>query len=84
MLITDFIFVCQGTWYGSIEEIPQSKHRYYVQHIYNNFKKRFIRESMKEKIWEISTCTTIEEFEQLMEAMDVLSPQAHQYLLNVA
>lgn len=66
------------------EKFPQSEHRFCVQHIYNNFKKRFIGESMKQKIWEISTCTTIEEFEQRMEAMSVWSPQAHQYLVNVA
>lgn len=66
------------------EKFPQSEHRYCVQHIYNNFKKRFPGEIMKERIWEISSSTTIEGFEERMDAMKVFSPEAYQYLVKVA
>ncbi|KAL1567418.1 hypothetical protein AAHA92_02898 [Salvia divinorum] len=66
------------------EKFPQSEHRYCVQHIFNNFKKRFLGESLKDDIWEISSSTTVEEFEQRMDTVKVLSPQAYQYLVNVA
>ncbi|KAL1541335.1 hypothetical protein AAHA92_25572 [Salvia divinorum] len=67
-----------------VEKFPQSEHRYCVQYIFNNFKKRFLGESLKDDIWEMSSSTTVEEFKQRMDAMKVLSPQAYQYLVNVA
>ncbi|XP_041995630.1 uncharacterized protein LOC121745732 [Salvia splendens] len=32
------------------EEFPQSEHRFCVQHIYNNFKKRFVGEDFKDRL----------------------------------
>ncbi|XP_042023008.1 uncharacterized protein LOC121770324 [Salvia splendens] len=67
-----------------LEDFPQSEHRFCVQHIYNNFKKRFIGENFKEMLWELASSTTQEEYVERMNALRIIYPQAHQYLLGVA
>ncbi|XP_042031533.1 uncharacterized protein LOC121778279 [Salvia splendens] len=67
-----------------VEEFPQSEHRFCVQHIYNNFKKRFIGENFKDRLWEIATSTTLEHYVDKMDDMQTEYPQAHQWLSGVA
>ncbi|XP_042056225.1 uncharacterized protein LOC121800790 [Salvia splendens] len=67
-----------------LEDFPQNEHRFCVQHIYNNFKKRFIGENFKEMLWELASSTTQEEYVERMNALWIIYPQAHQYLLGVA
>ncbi|XP_042064338.1 uncharacterized protein LOC121808063 [Salvia splendens] len=82
-----FVFMSdqqKGLAKAILEDFPQSEHRFYVQHIYNNFKKRFIGENFKEMLWELASSTTHEQYVQRMDALRVIYPQAHQYLLGVA
>ncbi|XP_042029713.1 uncharacterized protein LOC121776580 [Salvia splendens] len=67
-----------------VEEFPQSEHRFCVQHIYNNFKKRFVGENFKDRLWEIAASTTLEHYVDKMDAMQTEYPQAHQWLSGVA
>ncbi|XP_042056426.1 uncharacterized protein LOC121801016 [Salvia splendens] len=67
-----------------VDEFPQSEHRFCVQHIYNNFKKRFVGENFKERLWEIASSTTLEQFICKMDALKTEYPQAHQWLSGVA
>ncbi|XP_042059595.1 uncharacterized protein LOC121804120 [Salvia splendens] len=67
-----------------VEEFPQSEHRFCVQHIYNNFKKRFIGENFKDRLWEIASSTTPEHYVDKMDALQTEYPQAHQWLSEVA
>ena len=67
-----------------LEEFPQSEHRFCVQHIYNNFKKRFVGENFKERLWEIGASTTLEHYLDKMEALRIEYPSAHQWLTGVA
>ncbi|XP_042013420.1 uncharacterized protein LOC121761814 [Salvia splendens] len=51
-----FVFMSdqqKGLAKAILEDFPQSEHRFCVQHIYNNFKKRFIGENFKEMLWEL-------------------------------
>ncbi|XP_042027121.1 uncharacterized protein LOC121774288 [Salvia splendens] len=66
------------------EEFPQSEHRFCVQHIYNDFKKRFVGENFKERLWEIASSTTLEHYVDKMNALQTEYPQAHQWLSGVA
>ncbi|XP_042059665.1 uncharacterized protein LOC121804202 [Salvia splendens] len=67
-----------------LEDFPQSEHRFCVQHIYNNFKKRFIGENFKEILWEFAPSTTHEQYVERMDTLRIIYPQAHQYILGVA
>ncbi|XP_042056161.1 uncharacterized protein LOC121800716 [Salvia splendens] len=67
-----------------LEDFPQSEHRFCVQHIYNNFKKRFVGENFKDRLWEIAASTTLEHYAEKMDALRVEYPQAHQWLTGVA
>ncbi|XP_042043023.1 uncharacterized protein LOC121788417 [Salvia splendens] len=67
-----------------VEEFPQSEHRFCVQHIYNNFKKRFVGENFKDRLWEIASSTTLEHYVDKMDALQTEYPQAHQWLSGVA
>ncbi|XP_041999906.1 uncharacterized protein LOC121749400 [Salvia splendens] len=67
-----------------VEEFPQSEHRFCVQHIYNNFKKRFVGENFKDRLWEISSSTTLEHYVDKMDALQTEYPQAHQWLSGIA
>ncbi|XP_041995695.1 uncharacterized protein LOC121745811 [Salvia splendens] len=70
--------------YIFMSDQQKSEHRFYVQHIYNNFKKRFIGENFKEILWELASSTTHEQYVERMDALRIIYPQAHQYLLGVA
>ncbi|XP_042019034.1 uncharacterized protein LOC121766865 [Salvia splendens] len=82
-----FVFMSdqqKGLAKAILEDFPQSEHRLCVQHIYNNFKKRFIGENFKEMLWELASSTTPEQYVERMDAVRIIYPQAHQYLLGVA
>ncbi|XP_042030026.1 uncharacterized protein LOC121776956 [Salvia splendens] len=66
------------------EEFPQSEHRFCVQHIYNNFKKIFVGEIFKDRLWEIASSTTVKHYVDKMDALQTEYPQAHQWLSGVA
>ncbi|XP_042009011.1 uncharacterized protein LOC121757550 [Salvia splendens] len=67
-----------------VEEFPESEHRFCVQHIYNNFKKRFVGENFKDRLWEIAVSTTLEHYVDKMDALQTEYPQAHQWLSGIA
>ncbi|KAL1533291.1 hypothetical protein AAHA92_33194 [Salvia divinorum] len=67
-----------------IEKYPQSEHQFCVQHMYNNFKKRFSGDEFRKKIWGISDSMTEEVFERNMDALRVYNQAAHEYLVRAA
>ncbi|XP_041999760.1 uncharacterized protein LOC121749238 [Salvia splendens] len=54
------------------------------KHIYNNFKKRFVGENFKDRLWEIASSTTLKHYVDKMDALHTEYPQAHQWLSGVA
>ena len=65
------LFVCLvGYLQGLIPTIeklfPTVEHRYYVKHIYNNFKVDHKGLELKDALWRCATATTVREFERCM------------------
>ncbi|KAL1566626.1 hypothetical protein AAHA92_02212 [Salvia divinorum] len=65
------------------EKYPQSEHHFCVQHMYNNFKKRFSGNTLKKKMWAISDSTTEEVYQKNMDALRVYDQAAYQHLVGV-
>ena len=63
-----FTFV-KGLDRAMSEILPGSEHRYCVQHMYRNFKKKHPGKALKFKMWSIATSTSMEEFNKAMEDM---------------
>ncbi|XP_027182135.1 uncharacterized protein LOC113780537 [Coffea eugenioides] len=52
------------------EVLPNCEHRYCVQHLYRNFKKKHPGEALKERFWNIVCCTTPEHFNNAMSNLE--------------
>ena len=55
---------------------PSVKHRYYVKHIYSNFKADHKRLELKDALWKYAGATTIREYERKMQQLKDLDPRA--------
>ncbi|XP_027067651.1 uncharacterized protein [Coffea arabica] len=69
--------------YKSIEELlPDVKHRMYMRHMYNNFKKLHGGLVLKKKIWALARASYKNLFKALMEALTAVDEGAFQWLLD--
>ena len=63
---------------------PIVEHRYYVKHIYNNFKIDHKGLELKNALWRYVAATTVREFERCMQYIRNLDEKAYEYLANIA
>ncbi|KAK3222694.1 hypothetical protein Dsin_009719 [Dipteronia sinensis] len=61
---------------------PNSKHRFCVKHLYNNFKGQHKGFLLKQILWGIAKSTTKQEFTQCMERMQSESEVVYQWLVS--
>ena len=62
---------------------PTCEHRYYVKHIYNNFKVDYKGLKLKDALWRCVGATTIREFERRMQDLKDLDVKAWKYLTDI-
>ncbi|XP_071905949.1 uncharacterized protein [Coffea arabica] len=62
------------------EVLPNYEHRYCVQHLYRNFKKKHPREALKERFWNIACYTTPEHFNEAMSNLETYDKEAHSWV----
>ena len=62
---------------------PTYEHRYYVKHIYNNFKVDHKGLELKDALWRCAGATTIREFERRMQELKDLDVKAWEYLADI-
>ena len=60
------------------------EHRYYVKHIYNNFKVDHKGLELKDALWRCAAATTVKEFERCMQYIMDMDEKAYEYLANIA
>ena len=79
------LFVCLQGLIPTIEKLfPTVEHRYYVKHIYNNFKVDHKGLELKDALWRCAAATTVTEFERCMQFIKDLDEKAYEYLANIA
>ncbi|KAK0581421.1 hypothetical protein LWI29_013607 [Acer saccharum] len=57
-----------------------SEHRFYVRHMYANFKKKFKGDLVRNKVWQAAKTSTEEEWKDIMEKIKVIDVKAWQWL----
>ena len=62
---------------------PTMEHRYYVKHIYKNFKVDHKGLELKDALWRCAGATTIKEFKKRMQELKDLDPKAWEYLADI-
>ena len=62
---------------------PTVEHRYYVKHIYNNFKVNHKGMELKSVLWRCAGTTSVKEFERGMERLKSLNEEAWKYLADM-
>ena len=62
---------------------PTVKHRYYVKHIYNNFKVNHKGMELKNVLWRCVGTTSAREFERGMDYLKSLDEEAWKYLADI-
>ncbi|XP_071932925.1 uncharacterized protein [Coffea arabica] len=62
------------------EVLPGCEHRYCVQHIYRNFKKKHPGLALKDRIWNIACCTTVEMYDKAMEELQAFDKDAYEWV----
>jgi len=53
------------------------EHRFCVKHLYGNWKKRFTRAHMKELLLKAARATTVPDFNQAMQKIKDINPEAY-------
>ncbi|XP_071929017.1 uncharacterized protein [Coffea arabica] len=62
------------------EVLPNSEHRYYVQHLYNNFKKKHRGFALKTKLWNIAASTTEKLLKKAIEDLKKFDKEAYEWV----
>ncbi|KAK9279082.1 hypothetical protein L1049_012757 [Liquidambar formosana] len=62
------------------ELLPGADHRFYMRHMYANFKGTYKERIFKDEIWMAATSYTVHEFEQHMEKIRSLDQGAYNWL----
>ena len=62
---------------------PTVEHRYYVKHIYNNFKVDHKELELKDALWRCAAATTVRKFKRCMQYIRDLD-EKYEYLANIA
>ena len=62
---------------------PTVENRYYVKHIYNNFKVNHKGMDLKSVLWRCAGTTSVMEFDREMQYLKSLDEEAWKYLANI-
>ncbi|XP_071920748.1 uncharacterized protein [Coffea arabica] len=62
------------------EVLPGCEHRYCVQHMYRNFKKKHPGLALKDRIWNIACCTTVKMYDKAMEELQTFDKDAYEWV----
>ncbi|XP_071927647.1 uncharacterized protein [Coffea arabica] len=62
------------------EVLPNSEHRYCVQHMYRNFKNKHPGLGLKDRLWHIASTTTVEHFNQALDDLETYDKEAHAWV----
>ena len=62
------------------EVLPNSEHGYYVQHLYNNFKKKHRGFALKTKLWNIAASTTEKLLKKAIEDLKKFDKEAYEWV----
>ncbi|XP_027061053.1 uncharacterized protein [Coffea arabica] len=62
------------------EVLPNSEHRYCVQHMYRNFKKKHPGLGLNDRLWHIASTTTVEHFNQALDDLETYDKEAHAWV----
>ncbi|KAJ0781446.1 putative transcription factor interactor and regulator CCHC(Zn) family [Helianthus annuus] len=62
---------------------PSAEHRYCVRHIHQNFRLQWRGKAYKDMLWAIATANTVQQFQDKMEEMRLMNPDAHHYLSQI-
>lgn len=65
------------------EFLPGVDQRFFVRHLYNNFKKRFPGKQLKEMMWRVDKATYPQAWEMEMKVIMKVNEEAYKYLLNI-
>lgn len=67
----------------AIEELLQEvEHRFCIRHLHNNFKKKFLANSLKDQLWKCLRSTHPNQFTDNMKILQVLDPHAYEWLVK--
>uniref|UniRef100_K3YY80 SWIM-type domain-containing protein n=1 Tax=Setaria italica TaxID=4555 RepID=K3YY80_SETIT len=59
---------------------PDSEHRFYARYLYSNFQMHFKGENLKNQLWACARSSNIVQWNQDMDMMRELNPDAHKWL----
>ncbi|KAK9269639.1 hypothetical protein L1049_001416 [Liquidambar formosana] len=62
--------------------MPGADHRYYLRHMYSNFREKHKGQDLKDLMWKAASCYTVHEFETHMEAIKKVSVGTYNWLLT--
>jgi hypothetical protein len=62
------------------EQFPDAEHRFCVRHMWQNFQQTFKGDVLKNQMWKIARSTTATKYEENMEEMKTISPEAYEWL----
>ena len=62
---------------------PTMEHRYWVKHIYNNFKVNHKGMEFKSILWKCASTTLVREFERVMQYLKSLDEESRKYLVDI-
>ncbi|KAL5706495.1 hypothetical protein ACHQM5_024655 [Ranunculus cassubicifolius] len=63
------------------EVLPRIEHRMCARHVYANFRGLFSGGELKNLFWQAAKCGTVREFDDIMDAIGKINPEAKEYLL---
>ena len=79
----DILFLpLQGLDRALAEVLPNCEHRYCVQHMYRNFKKKHPGLPLKDRLWNIANSTTEELYNKAMAELKDFDNEAYQWVKN--
>ena len=65
----------------AIEELfLNSEHRYYVRHIYINFRKTYREKALKDKLWNCAKASSLPAYEKTMDMLNGMSSGVCEYM----
>lgn len=72
--------VLQGLIQAIQQLFPDSEHRFYARYLYSNFQMHFKGENLKNQLWACARSSNIVQWNQDMDMMRELNPDAHKWL----
>lgn len=65
------------------ELMPNAEHRFYLRHLYSNYRKKFRGKELKDLMWRAASATTVWEHNHHMKTLEGLDKEAHKWLKDI-